>query len=240
MATKSEVLSKIEDGEARTKARAALEELLEEAREAGHNESGHGQRKEIERLKGEVEAAKTALAAAQDKAKAEADELRAKLAQTPAEAERLKTLESDLKARDEELAKLRPIVQEAEDAKLYRAIGAAAGLKHPDLIGPALAKRLGVAFGKDGKLSEEHTKALAAWAADPANKDLVTPPAATESGQKTETPTLAPPPKVPTTSPLGGPAFIPRPTLTPAAQAYIDRQPPGPARDAALAAYAPK
>jgi len=238
---KSMVLALFEDGEARGKARSLIDDLIAESRESGHNEAGHGQRIEIARLEGEVRSAKEALTKAQSDAEAKIAEMAAKIKAQPDHSEKLVALEADLKAREDELGKLRPVVETYQRTTLGGLIAKAARLtpSAAKLIASKLADDLKITIPADGKLTAEQTKALSDWASDPEHKDFVTPPDPAEPAKPAPAqPIAAPAPQLPHLDPSAKQTFVARPNLTPAAQAYIDRLPPGPAKDAAIGAYA--
>jgi len=216
MATKSQVLSLIEDGDARTKARAILDELIEDAKEASSTAFAK-QRIEIDRLTAESETARSALATAQAETKAKIDDLTAKLTAAPAAGAEVEGLRAKLVNAEKALAKLTPFLEARQTGNLHSAIAEAAGLKHPDMVAPTLAGKLGIALGPDGKLTPEHLTALRAWAADPVNADHVKP---AEQAAPQAAPVQTP---VPVPLPSTGPALVPGAKLTPAVKSYLTR-----------------
>lgn len=162
----ADVLALIPDATKHDAIAAEWKRIADDAFDAGKAESGVEGRKAAKALR-DAEAER-------DRLSKELDDLRAGSAEATKAADELKEARKALKAIEDERDKMRPVYERHERETLRSAVAAAARLKDPVVAG-TLVTDLGIALGPDGKLSPEHAKALAEWAANPANAERVKP-----------------------------------------------------------------
>ncbi len=144
-------------------------------RDAAKNAAGYDRRKMDKTIE--------SLVKERDTLTSEVEHLKASTADASGVASKVKELERQLQDTMAERDKLLPVVLKHREGVLRQTVIETAKLAD-DLFADALVHKFGITLTDGDTLSEEHTKALSDWAADPANKGRV-------KGEN-QTPTVAP------------------------------------------------